>query len=42
MHERANLQVVHQAYAAFGEGDVPGVLAMLTEDVRCLLQGRPT
>jgi uncharacterized protein len=41
MHERANLQVVHQAYAAFGEGDVPGVLAMLAEDVRWSTPGPP-
>jgi uncharacterized protein len=34
MHEQENLQVVHQAYAAFGQGDVAGVLAVLTKDVR--------
>jgi len=34
MSEKENLGVVHEAYAAFGQGDVPGVLAMLTEDVR--------
>jgi hypothetical protein len=41
MHEQANLQVVHQAYAAFGKGDVPGVLAILTEDVRWSTPGPP-
>jgi ketosteroid isomerase-like protein len=41
MHEQENLQVVHQAYTAFGEGDVPGVLAMLTEDVRWSTPGPP-
>lgn len=29
-----NIQVVKNAYAAFGRGDVPGLLAMLTEDVQ--------
>jgi ketosteroid isomerase-like protein len=33
MHEQENLQVVYQAYEAFGRGDVPGVLALLTDDV---------
>jgi uncharacterized protein len=41
MYERGNLQVVHQAYAAFGQGDVPGVLAILTEDVRWSTPGPP-
>jgi uncharacterized protein len=41
MHEQVNLQVVHQAYAAFGEGDVPGVLAMLTDNVRWSTPGPP-
>ncbi|MDM0083437.1 nuclear transport factor 2 family protein [Variovorax sp. J31P179] len=27
-------QVVQQAYAAFGRGDVEGILALLTDDVR--------
>jgi len=41
MHEQENLQVVHQAYAAFGQGDVAGVLAVLTEDVRWSTPGPP-
>jgi uncharacterized protein len=41
MHEQENLQVVHQAYAAFGQGDVAGVLAVLAEDVRWSTPGSP-
>jgi uncharacterized protein len=41
MHEQENLQVVHQAYSAFGQGDVPGVLAKLTQDVRWSTPGPP-
>ncbi len=33
-HEQDNLQTIHQVYAAFGEGDIEGVLGMLTDDVR--------
>jgi hypothetical protein len=33
MSEQANLQVVQEAYAAFGRGDLPGLLNLLTEDV---------
>ena len=41
MNEQENLQVVHEAYEAFGRGDVPGVLAMLTEDVEWSTPGPP-
>ena len=41
MHEQENLQTIHRVYAAFGEGDVPGVLAMLTEDVQWFTPGPP-
>jgi ketosteroid isomerase-like protein len=41
VNEQENLQVVHQAYEAFGRGDVPGVLAMLTEDVEWSTPGPP-
>ena len=34
MHEQDNLQTIHRVYAAFGEGDIEGVLGMLTDDVR--------
>jgi ketosteroid isomerase-like protein len=33
MNEQENIQIVQEAFAAFGRGDVPGLLAMLTEDV---------
>lgn len=41
MNEQANLQVVHQAYEAFGRGDVPGVLALLADDVEWSTPGPP-
>ena len=41
MSEQENIGVIHQAYAAFGQGDVPGVLAMLAEDVSWSTPGPP-
>src|SRR5687768_10951564 len=41
MHEQENLQVVHKAYEAFGRGDVPGVLALLRDDVEWSTPGPP-
>lgn len=41
MHEQENIQVVHQAYEAFGRGDVPGVLALLKDDVEWSTPGPP-
>ena len=41
MHEQENLEVIHQAYEAFGQGDVAGVLALLAEDVRWSTPGPP-
>ena len=41
MREREDLQAIHEVYAAFGKGDVPGVLAMLSEDVRWFTPGPP-
>ncbi len=37
----ANVQVVEQLYTAFGGGDVPGILGVLSEDVDWLFVGRP-
>ncbi len=34
MTESDNTKVVQDAYAAFGSGDMPGMLALLTEDVQ--------
>jgi uncharacterized protein len=33
MGEKDNLRIVQQAYEAFGRGDLPAMLALLTEDV---------
>ena len=41
MSEQENLQIIHDVYAAFGRGDVPGVLAMLTDDVTWTTPGPP-
>lgn len=37
--EQANVQTVQQAYAAFGRGDIPAVLGMLSDDVEWLEPG---
>ena len=34
-----NVDVVQQAYEAFGRGDIPGVLELLTDDVEWTMQG---
>ena len=41
MSDEANLEVVQAAYAAFGKGDVPGVVALLTPDVHWESVGDP-
>lgn len=33
MSEQNNIQVIQQAYQCFGQGDVPGILSTLAEDV---------
>jgi ketosteroid isomerase-like protein len=33
MSEMQNVAVVQNAYAAFGRGDIPGLLALMTEDI---------
>ena len=33
MNEQSNTQVIQTAYECFGRGDVPGILATLTDDV---------
>ncbi len=42
MSEQTNVAVVQQAYEAFGRGDVPGVLDLLTDDVVWTFQGPST
>ena len=34
-----NVDVVQQGYEAFGRGDIPGVLELLTDDVEWTMQG---
>ena len=41
MNEQANEQVVQRLYAAFGQGDMQGILDTLAEDVDWLFVGRP-
>ncbi|GJM42049.1 MAG: hypothetical protein DHS20C20_23310 [Ardenticatenaceae bacterium] len=36
-----NVQVVQDLYAAFGRGDIPGLLGLLAEDVEWHFNGRP-
>jgi ketosteroid isomerase-like protein len=39
MAEHDNVQVVQQGYAAFGQGDIPGVLALCTDDIEWVQEG---
>src|SRR5919205_4193036 len=39
MNERTKVGVVQQGYEAFGRGDIPAVLDLLTEDVEWTMQG---
>src|SRR4051794_27439494 len=39
MSDQNNVDVVQQAYAAFGRGDIPAVLSFLTDDVEWGLPG---
>ena len=41
MSEQTNTDVVRQVYEAFGSGDIPAMLGMLTDDVEITLQGPP-
>ena len=40
MNEQATLEVVQGLYGAFGRGDMPGILALLAEDVDWHFNGR--
>lgn len=42
MSEQTNLQVVSDLYAAFGRGDMPGLLAVIDGEVDWLFNGRPS
>ena len=39
MSDNTNAEVVQQSYAAFGQGDIPSVVRLLTDDVEWTLQG---
>ncbi len=39
MSDKTNTAVVQQAYAAFGQGDIPALLSLLTDDVEWSLPG---
>ena len=39
MSERTNADVVQRGYEAFGRGDIPALLDLLTDDVEWTLQG---
>lgn len=39
MAENENIRIIKDAYAAFGRGDIPALLAMLTNDVKWYLPG---
>jgi ketosteroid isomerase-like protein len=39
MSEQTNVAVLQQGYEAFGRGDIPGVLDLLTDDVVWTFQG---
>ena len=39
MSDKTSTDVVQQAYAAFGQGDIPALLSLLTDDVEWSLPG---
>lgn len=39
MSDQTNVEVVQQVYVAFGQGDIPAVLSLLTDDVEWSLPG---
>ena len=41
MKEQENTQMIQQAFAAFGRGDIPALLQMLTSDVEWVAAGPP-
>ena len=42
MSDKTNVDVVRQAYSAFGQGDIPAFLSLLTDDVEWIMQGPST
>jgi ketosteroid isomerase-like protein len=41
MDGNTNIEIVQEAYGAFGKGDIPGVIALLTPDVHWESVGNP-
>ena len=41
MSEQENVQIAQAVYAAFGRGDIPGVLDALTDDIEWWIDGPP-
>jgi uncharacterized protein len=39
MSVQENVQIVKEAYAAFGRGDIPGLLALLADDIEWITPG---
>ena len=39
MSDQTNVAVLQQGYEAFGHGDIPAVLELLTDDVEWTMQG---
>ena len=39
MSDKTNAEVIQQAYAAFGQGDMPAFASLLTDDVEWTMQG---
>jgi uncharacterized protein len=39
MSAQENVQIVKEAYAAFGRGDIPGLLALLADDIEWITPG---
>ena len=39
MSDQTNVEAVQQGYAAFGRGDIPALLSLMTDDVEWSLQG---
>jgi ketosteroid isomerase-like protein len=39
MNEQQNIKIIEGLYAAFGRGDVPGIVAQLTDDIRWVSHG---
>ena len=42
MNEQDNVRAVQAIFAAFGQGDIPGVLSALSEDVEWQISAPPS